>query len=276
MPDWPSLGGDNRYEWGGDAANSRGVSLTAPGAINTKGAWTQIIAATAFCATAINIHIGEGQANPDQLIDIGIGGAGSEIVLISNMVKGTGTGNIGKGALYQFPLLIPQGVRISARYQTTSITSPNCRVSVRLMGQGFFSPSPLEVVTTYGADTTDSGGTSIDPGATANTKGAWTVLSASTGQPMRALVFAAGNQGNTTRTSCNWLVDVGMGGAGVEQVIVPNYWLEASSTDDTVTPQASPLFPVNIPSASRLVVRAQCSINTATVRLFDAVIYGVS
>ncbi|MGH3987826.1 MAG: hypothetical protein ACRDTZ_10960 [Pseudonocardiaceae bacterium] len=85
------------------------------------------------------------------------------------------------------------------------------------------------------------------------------------------------NAGATTASNATWLVDIGVGGAGSEQVLVPNFRL-AATTFETFVPSVMPTVPVSIPQSSRLAVRAQCSITTNSIggRLFDVVLYGIT
>lgn len=276
MPSFPLLEGQRVENAGANTAVSRGTTITS-GAAHTKGStYTTLIASTAFDASAIWIMLDDCPAGNDFLIDIAIGAASSEVIICSNLYGGTSTGSLVYGANYFVPIKITAGTRVSARCQATG-ASQAIRVSALLFAQGFLPGQPLSLVTTYGDATADSGGTSIDPGGTANTKPAtFTEIVASTTYPIRALIVAFGNQANAVRTSASWLVDVAIGAASSEQIIFPNIVLNASSSPDTVLPQTTPPLPVNIPAGTRLSARAQCDIIDATDRLFDVIIYGVS
>lgn len=277
MGDWPLglKGGGPHESIGITASASRGTTVTASATANTMGAWVQLTAATARESTWCEVHVHSSTAARDYLIDIGIGGAGSEVVLIPYLVSGSGTGSISRGADFRFPLLIPAGARISARCQSGTGSS-TIRVSMTLGGGGFTQEAGMGQVSAYGAVAASTAGTTVDPGGTtANTKGAWTQLAASTTAPIRALLIGQCNQLQSTRTSCDWLMDVGIGGAGSEVVVLPDLHFECSTTDDTIIPQARGPWFVDIPTGSRLSVRAACSIITATVRNLSPIIYGV-
>jgi hypothetical protein len=125
-----------------------------------------------------------------------------------------------------------------------------------------------------GAVPADSGGTEIDPGGTANVKGAWTQITASTAADLAALVMAVGHRGNGALRHEQLLFDVGVGAAGSEQVLVPD-WVVSVSLSETLTPPWTPVLPVSVPAGSRLAVRSQCSDPDASDRLMDVVLYGV-
>lgn len=107
--------------YGADTATSRGTTITAPGALNTKGAWTQIAASTAVEHGLVLVcpqgAAGTAMAASGVLIDIGIGGSGSEAVLIGDIAIVGSTAE-----LYQarspltYGVPIPAGSRLSARY----------------------------------------------------------------------------------------------------------------------------------------------------------------
>lgn len=276
MATFPLIEAGQRVEnAGAQTSTSKGATVTANAAANTKGTYTQLIASCAFDVTSILIMLDDQTAALDYLVDIAVGAAAAEVIIASNLLGTGGTGSISYGAHYFFPVNIPAGSRISARCQCSTGGSL-IQVSALLFGGGFLDPETLGDVETFGADTTDSGGVNIDPGATVNTKGAYSQLSAATPYPIRLLTFSIGCQLNTVRTTQSWLVDIAVGAAGSEVVILPNIVLNCSTSPDIIEPQTINRLPVNIPAGTRLSVRAQSSGNDATDRLFDIILYGVS
>lgn len=275
MPDFAQMEGTDTEAAGADTGNSRGTTITASGSTNTKGSYTQLIASTGFDSVGLIVFAVPGSANnAGYLIDIAIGGAGSEQVIIPDYHIEHASNNAQRGDIAYYPLHIPAGTRIAARVacQTASAT---CFVMILLLAGGFMQPSPVQDVEVYGSASGDSGGTSIDPGGTSNTKGSWVQLTASTGIDLAGLILFLGNGNNTVRTAASWLIDIGIGAGGSEQVIVPNLNAGASAGEDLVRPNAFPFIPMRIPAGTRLAVRAACNINDATDRLFDAIIHGI-
>ncbi len=119
---------------GDNLAASKGVTLTVPGAINTKGAWTQITAATAepFAGLGVSIQGGAdvSELAAEQLVDIGMGASGNETVLIPDLAVHT---TAAEQVTIQSPLVygvpIPPGARLVARY-ATSLTGSSLDVSL--------------------------------------------------------------------------------------------------------------------------------------------------
>jgi hypothetical protein len=273
MPDFPAIGA-SIFESGVAAATSGGVVLTANASPNVKAtSFTEIIAATAFDAQLMLVNLGYWASGPaDYLIDIAIGAASSEVVIAANLIF-SGFTNGEHVAQYQLPIFVPAGTRLSARCQA-SAGSATVRCTITLMAQPFLPSAPLSVVTTYGANTGDSGGVSIDAGGSANAKGSYSQLAAALSFDTSWLIVAVAGI-NATRTACRWLLDVAVGAAASETIVIPDLYVVGSSASDSVLP-ATYCLPCSLPAGSRVAIRSQCSITDATDRLLDCVIYGVS
>jgi len=247
-------------------------SLTA----NTKGSWVELTDSSPIDASAFSVMIAYAFEGSDYLVDIGIGPAGSEQTVVSNLLVTVGTiGGNCPGIVQRIPTAIKAGTRIAARAQATGTSASRLvRCAVLLEDGGDQDGGRL---ITIGESTADSGGMQIDPGAVDNTKGAWVQLTASLANEIDRAFFAFGNVANTARTDCNWLVDIGIGGAGTEQVILPNIAVSANLTSDGVYPNLTAFYDdFNIPAGTRVAVRAACTIVDATDRLFDVVMYGIA
>lgn len=270
MGDWPPTSGGRVQAAGATTANSGGTSITGSGTNNTKGSWIELIAATDSMSAGLILTANIPAAS--HLLDIGIGAAGSETVLVPDILLAMTLANMTTQVM--FPVTVPAGARISARVAATAgAAAPT--ITVYLVGGGFDASVGRSAVTAYGATAADSGGVSVDPGGTANTKGSWTEIVASTTASMKVLIIGTGNQANLAATAASWLADIGVGGAGSEQIIVPNYRLVAS-VNETLGPLFSPVIPVSIPQGSRLAVRSQCTTTDATDRLIDFILYGIT
>lgn len=127
-----ALGAAQSY--GHDTATSAGVALTAPGSLNTKGAWTEITASTSADISMLGIHIGQttttGNANASALIDIGVGSGGAEVVVVPDLAATIS--NQEAAALNSMgfcAVSIPAGSRIAARYARNA-TGAVCDLSL--------------------------------------------------------------------------------------------------------------------------------------------------
>lgn len=274
--DWAVTQSGNRYgSLGALTASSSGTTITAPATANTKtgAAWTTVIASTDTPGNGLLLTMFNTVATiVNRLVDIGIGAAGAEQVLIPNLLFSNGIADT--PATVYIPLRIPVGVRISARMQAS--TASNALIIAGNVHAGvWYGPVPYSRVVNYGANLATSRGISIDAGATANTKPAtWTTIGATTTEVAHGIIIGLGNQNNTLRNPATWLIDVGVGAAASEQALITNY-IARGNVNEMVTPVFSPFLPCRIPQGSRIAMRAQCTSTTSTDRTFDGMIYVV-
>lgn len=265
---------------GVDPATSQLSLVTSAAGANTKGAWTTLPprsgpAVTPFQADGIILNCQQATALRDFIVDIGIGGAGDAVdqILIENLQVAAGN-DFQCPVSVPIPIRVPAGVRLAARAQA-STGSSTLGMGVAVCRGGIFAANTYGRAKSYGFSLADSGGTSVDPGAVGNTKGAWSVLAASMEAPIDAAVLSIGSQLNPTiNPSQLQLVDVGYGPAGSEVVVAGDIGILAGLSEDYYKPVLHPLN-IRIPAGSRLVVRSQCAQTTATDRLFDAAILGL-
>lgn len=114
--------------YGAVTASSRGTILTAPTVVNTEAAWTVITAAT----TSRTGWLLVGLSAPNNalatihngLIDVGVGAAGLEVPIISDMPYTVSANEeINHACPLTFPVNLPTGSRLVARYRGTSIAT---------------------------------------------------------------------------------------------------------------------------------------------------------
>lgn len=270
MADAPLVFGSQRLSTVG-TSGSTGTSVTS-GTTNTKGSYTQITASTAFACDGLIVQLANDAADQaDFLVDIAIGAAASEVVVAANLICGSTAET--PTSSYYLPIAIPAGTRIAARHQSSAATKV-VRVSVMLFSRGATGPALLQKCVTLGATTATTRGTSIDPGGSANTKGSYVQLISATVERYQAIAVGIGNQAQQTRETATWLLDIAIGAAASEKVIVPDLQL-SSAVNRSITP-ATFFVPVEIPSGVRVSARCASTSNTATKRLFDVVVYGIA
>lgn len=271
MGDWSGIGFGGRNEEGGaNAADSGGTPVTA-GVADVKGVYAQLIASTLFDSHVLTISAEQVGANVrDNLLDIAVGAAASEQDIVSNLLF---SGRIPTDTVV-IPLYVAAGSRVSARIQSTQV-SEVLDVAVHLFGKTLMNSSPLHRETTYGAATGDTGGTGVDPGGVANTKGAYAQLTASSTNNCRELLLAFGSRSNSGAVDSSFLVDIAVGAATSEQIIIADIMLRQGANRDEILPHFFGSVPVNIPAGTRIAARAQSDIIDATDRLIDVVAYGM-
>lgn len=124
--------------YGINTAESGGVAMTAPGSINTKGAWTEITASTTAPIRYLLPTIQPANAatltnNVDGLFDIGVGGSGSEVPIMSDMSFRYTTAESQTAPVEGLYVNIAAGSRLAARF-AASATPQSPRIT--LIGVG--------------------------------------------------------------------------------------------------------------------------------------------
>lgn len=250
-------------------------ALTAPGASNTKGAWLELVSSTSFNTNFVLMGFSTHYYSQRKyLVDLGVGGSGSEEVFVADMGTSNGSPSYIRQYLMTFfamPLHIPKNTRIAGRYQSNSTDYLWAQLNLFSSYAGF--GRGLAGVDTHGEVTADSGGTSVDSGGVANTYGTWVEFVASTGKNYKGVILGQPWNGNAARATAAWKVQIGVGGLGSEEVLLDEYALACRDSDDDPSPRVSPFIPMSIPSGSRVSVRSKCGITDATDRLLDIILY---
>lgn len=291
MGDWPLASGFRAESFGTTTASQGGTTVTSSATAHTKGAWVQLDAATAFEATMLALYITVQFQDTLYLVDIGIGAAGSEQVLIPNLLVSQSVGVTTEVVL---PISVPAGSRISVRSQD-NFGSSGLYVSGMLYAGGLANNPPYQTVTAYGISTATSTGVSADAGGTANTKGVWAQIVAATTTTIKALLISAIRSAPATSAATDYstLYDIGVGASGSEQVLLPNMRLFCSTMTggvstpytagsgtlsglSTVVPRIIQPIPCDIPSGVRLAVRQQSTSINANDRKTAYAIYGLN
>ena len=227
---------------GADTSVSEGTQVSAAGSNNVKGSYVQLIASTAHPAGGMLIVLGGANSGGRGfLVDIAVGAAASEQVIIPNLYHYAQQDST---FTYTYvPISVPKGSRLSARVQSTSASS-NVRVNLILVAGESSLP---QAAVDYGSNTGSTTGTSVTSGSGSNNKGSWAQLTASTTAPHRWGIFCVRASGNS-----QYLFDIGIGGSGSEQVLVPNLNCRDSSTGPPVIYS----MPMRIPKGTRVACRA--------------------
>src|SRR3569832_625051 len=109
MADWCIFLGSNSYQ---------GQTVASPTAgLNSKGAWFQVTASLPFDACGVIVQWrGSSGAPIFSLIDVGVGAAGAEQVIIPNIAGGnaSSTEDVWNQPII-FPVEIPAGTRVAVR-----------------------------------------------------------------------------------------------------------------------------------------------------------------
>ncbi len=257
------------------ATGAMGTIVTAGTPAHTKNAtYTQLIAATTFDCYWIEIHMSEvvvASTDTGTLVDIAIGAAAAEQVIIPNLNAGHAasyTGTTVGGQKYAFPLYIPSGSRISATSQAVT-ASDTVVVWVKLYGGPKTPVWSGQQVVDYGTSLAASQGVQVTPGAS-GAEGAWTQIVAATSQNHSFL--SAGVAGLDAVIGLQvLLLDIGVGAA--TEAAIYEHGVFVTSTAEALS-QPFP-FCVWHPvlSGDRLAARISGS---GAAQDCDVILYGVS
>lgn len=259
MADWPTLQAPSKV-----AAYSG--NCQAAGSTDTKGSYKELTSGTTE-GGFLTLCLNTAYRTCAYLVDVAIGASGSEQIILSNLYAvNHGNYDFTSHSFYT-GLYIPAGSRLALRCQC-SLASKWLDACAVINGFGF-SPEGYQKAETLGADTSNSNGTVVDPGATKDTKGSWVQFSSGTTIAAKHLIFMPGANDNWARRYVAFKVDIGLTASPGDAIIVPDLALYQNSYTMPGPPYA---FPLDIPIGSEVHVRAEANNTDAADRKFDAVI----
>jgi len=247
------------------------VLLASSGSANTKGSYITLLSGLPAPIGWINIGMlssNVGAGDRVTLMDLAVGGSGSETIVAADIVCGNRL-----NASLCFPLHVPAGATLRARIATALTSQVIPTAATAFMAEPDSGISTPGRITSYGAVPASSGGTTVTPSGTANVKGSYAQLTASTTRPIHALMVMV--QGSTnTHLSATYAVDIAVGGSGSETVIIPDHAVVAD-TNEYLQPMSPDFYPLStaIPAGVRLAAR--CTVTTGTVATpVEVAVYG--
>jgi hypothetical protein len=251
------------YEELGANTSSATTMQTVVGGQNTKGSWAQLgSSALAHAAKGVIVSI-KGVGNSfKHLVDIGVGTSGNEVVLLENVpwiFSNTAT-NVYR---VYFPCDIPAGTQINVRSQTNQTGGGNCLVMAHFLKAPMFPWAAGSIVDDYGAVTATTLGTTVTAHASLHTKGNWAEITASTARAYKGLILTPGY--TSTGTNPYFFLDVGIGAAASEQVILEN--LDMTRGADIGSPAGLTVIPCNLPAGTRVAMRCQSNVTACTLHM---------
>ena len=251
-------------------ATRQGTTVTG-GVSHTLGDFTEIIASTDFDVRRVRIIPNStvvSNTDTAMLLNLYVGAAAAEQPWIMGMLAGWAAhwtiGQNSNRKIYDFPLYLPAGTRISAKAQG-QIASNIVTVAIELFGggDGQWAGSGVE---SLGVLTASSTGTAVTPGTTS--EGAFTDIGATTKRIKYILPQVQGNA-DTSLVAQSQLMDIGASGAlipGLEGFWQYNYTFEYNTIISTGRY-------CDIASGVTLQLRGQSSSNDAEAKQYC--LYGV-
>lgn len=236
---------------GVNLGTTRGTTVTADSTAHTKGAYVELIASTSTDAQGIILNLTNAQtANTPYMFDIALGAAASEVVLISNISV---IPDVDKDTVCTvfLPCAIPAGSRISARSQSgTSSAVIDC--SLQLL-EGSTATSVTDTLNAN--ETTSTADFQFSNLGSSHNKGPYKEIISSTLETYTSVVIGFTNQ-NTIGLDADYLVDIAIGAAASETIILKDLSFSVETTTDFETHFLGPI-PIDLPAGTRLSFRIQ-------------------
>lgn len=256
--DFPLSGGNGYAE---SAIISTTLNAGGGASGGSYGSWAELSASCPFTTNAIIMMA----ATPSSQIyafayDLGIGGAGSEVAIVTGICHAN---HINIPSVIPLPIQIPEGARIAVRAKA-STGSASFAVRALLVRGGLWQAPAGGRVRCYPSG--GAGGTQIDPGAVANTYGSYTELTASTTKASAGILVSILNYTNIAATASTLAsyMDIAIGGAGSEVVILSGIPYAMAAAGAFVGPAV--WLPADIPAGTRLSARCRSNVTDATDR----------
>lgn len=237
------------------SASSRGTAVTAgTSAGSFSASFYELTASVEYDSQGFWLH-SVGSGSNQQQLKLYVGAAASETEFLHTFISVGGYDTV----TMFVPILLPAGVRVTAKtacnYQELSYIHLN-------LVRGT-APVPLASRGTL-IGYSGSAGTNVDCGATANTKGSWAQLSASTSRDAKGFTLHIADDASCD-TNNTTVMDIGVGASSSEVIVFGDavHYQESYRSRSTV---AGPVW-TPIPAASRVAARAQSSSNGANSRV---------
>ena len=251
---------------------SGAVTVTASSTAHVKGSWAPLVASTAGNATFLIVEVSNVQtSNTDTatLLDIGTGASGAETVF-------AGLGDIAVGGaqaasatgfslLFQVPIKIASGTRLSARIQSVVPSGKTATVSIWTFDMGDFAYAPTAVDVIGTSDATSVGT------AMTGASGDWVPIISSTLNAYKAVVLVPSTSASSIST-IDVKYTVGKGAAGSEVEIGNATVSYGNSERVTSISRWGQLICGAVPSGTRLSVRHDIA---ATPGNYDMTLIGI-
>lgn len=138
---WPGMGFSRMEAIGAVTASSKGTQVDPGGTIHTKGSYAQLTASTGFAYKALLVMVSTDNdattSATNTLVDIAVGGAGSEVVQLGNLYcRHPANGLVIPPHFGPIPVNIPAGTRVAARAQSLVNTATDRELNVIAYGLG--------------------------------------------------------------------------------------------------------------------------------------------
>lgn len=198
----------------GSSITPPGVTVTASATPHTKGTWATLVATLPYEIYGLTVVVMNNTTAATQvnmLIDIGVGAAASEVVVLPNLMLSGPAANTSAVREILLPRRIAKGARLSARCQS-NVASKTASVAVWLHGGGDAAPWPtFQAAETIGADTATSRGVSHTAGISGSFS-TFADLGGPSSRPFKAILPMVQTGSDASMVGTNHYMEIGVGG----------------------------------------------------------------
>lgn len=251
-----------------------GRTCTGNASANTKGTWvTSSAFKPSFTWNMMRVSLLNASA-ADYTVDIGIDDGSGNVYVICPDLRLPGLRASRTGFChYLLPLHVEKDKQFAFRCADTT-GGLQARVTIGGSSNGLYGAQGYSrMVALYSPSL--SAGVAVDPGGSASTKGSWSQLTASSSDRVVAIMGAIGHNADISRAANqSMLLDIGIGGAGSERVLVPDIHFGADTNQDQWSPITFGPYPCDVPSGTRFAARSACDVTTASDRTCDIALWG--
>src|SRR5215831_6904182 len=121
--------------------NSDGTTVAPSATANTKGAYVQFAASTAFDSSIVILSLNtQGSLGNSLSFDLALGAAASEKIIAADLILSATSAGGQRPSEFALPLAIPSGSAISLRAQSASASDPGGRVNLQIFGGAYGAP----------------------------------------------------------------------------------------------------------------------------------------
>jgi hypothetical protein len=251
--------------WWPGSVDAEWPTVVASGTPHAVGAWSEAIASLSAAADVVYIEpvaTSQNVTDSGTLLDVGVGGSGSETVVVSNVPVGWTRSDQGIGVRWAVPVpTIASGSRVAIRCRSAqSSKSFTCVVDTGRNG--------LDVagVDTIGANTAASRGASIP------SRDTWTQVGSTTAVDYQAVLLCPTLGGTNAVLTEEVQFTLGVGPSSGSVTTLTSKWCRTTSNEVIGFGGLNPTAIEMVPSGSKLWVKTDAG---ATRSYHDAILLGV-
>ena len=266
------MGGGTMEEEGMVLSTSDGTVVTGSGTGDVKGAYTELVSAANNTVNSVGgtIFIRSNGAEDIILLDIAIGGAGSEVVVVPNLMFRM-VGTLSQIAI-PIPVRISSGVRIAVRFQSGGGGSDTAKIVLHRFIPTLANDPGLSQGIDIGTDLASSSGTQVATSGSINTFGSWVELESSLSVAIKGFTITWFRDASSW-TNASQTYQVAVGSAGNEEIIFKGQPVSVTGGEVSYG-WGTDFIPVGIASGERIAIRAATSVIAGSDQNMDFAIEG--